>query len=234
MNNTFFVYDIINNTNPQVIFFYCCILIIMILIFTNINFSVTLFIGLICYSILIYYLWYNRNINIVSDKDKFDSKVEIVQPINNDNPKIVDFLYYMRDLKSLNFSLYNEIKRSFSNIIFLYNSIKNDKKLVFDYYDIINMIKLRILAKIESYNLITNSITYNDKIKKLKIMAENIINEILTELYEINKKYIYYNNYKNHTKVLTKNKVLEYNIFNSSNEYIRNTVPFDASNTYVL
>jgi hypothetical protein len=234
MNNTFFVYDIINNTNPQVIFFYCCILIIMILIFTNINFSVTLFIGLICYSILIYYLWYNRNINIVSNKDKFDSKVEIVQPINNDNPKIVDFLYYMRDLKSLNFSLYNEINCSFSNIIFLYNSIKNDKKLVFDYYDIINMIKLRILAKIESYNLITNSITYNDKIKKLKIMAENIINEILTELYEINKKYIYYNNYKNYTKVLTKNKVLEYNIFNSSNEYIRNTVPFDASNIYVL
>jgi hypothetical protein len=206
----------------------------MILIFTNINFSVTLFIGLICYSILIYYLWYNRNINIVSNKDKFDSKVEIVQPINNDNPKIVDFLYYMRDLKSLNFSLYNEINCSFSNIIFLYNSIKNDKKLVFDYYDIINMIKLRILAKIESYNLITNSITYNDKIKKLKIMAENIINEILTELYEINKKYIYYNNYKNYTKVLTKNKVLEYNIFNSSNEYIRNTVPFDASNIYVL
>lgn len=71
----------------------------------------------------------------------------------------------MRDLKSLNFSLYNEINVSFSNIIFLYNSIKNDKKLVFDYYDIINMIKLRILAKIESYNLITNSITYNDKIK---------------------------------------------------------------------
>lgn len=63
----------------------------MILIFTNINFSVTLFIGLIFYAILIYYLWYNRNINIVSDKEKFDSKVEIVQPINNDNPKIVDF-----------------------------------------------------------------------------------------------------------------------------------------------
>ena len=59
MTKTFFVYDIINNTNPQLIFFYCCILIIMLLIFTNINFSVTLFFGLIFYAVLIYYLWYN-------------------------------------------------------------------------------------------------------------------------------------------------------------------------------
>ena len=42
------------------------------------------------------------------------------------------------------------------------------------------------------------------------------------------------NNYNNSTKILTKNKVLEHNIFNSNNEYIRNTIPFDASYTYVL
>lgn len=239
MTKTFFVYDIINNTNPQLIFFYCCILIIMLLIFTNINFSVTLFFGLIFYAVLIYYLWYNRDINTIDNKEKFDYKVETVKLIknnnpNNDNPKIVDFLYYMRDLKSINFSLYNEINSSFSNIVFLYNSIKIDKKLVFDYYDIINMIKLRILAKLESYNLITNSNTYDDKISKLKLMAENIINEMLTELYDIKNKYLYYNNYNNSTKIITKNKVLEHNIFNSNNEYIRNTVPFDASYTYVL
>ena len=233
MNNTFFVYDIINNTEPQLIFFYCCILIIMLLIFTNINFSVTLFFGLIFYIGLIYYLWYNRKINIIDNKDKFNYKVETVK-LNSDNPKIVDFLYYMRDLKSINFSLYNEINTSFSNIIFLYNSIKIDKKLVFNYYDIINTIKLGILAKLESYNLITNSNTYDDKISKLKLMAEDIINEMLTELHDINKKYLYYNNYNNSTKILTKNKVLEHNIFNSSNEYIRNTIPFDASYTYVL
>jgi hypothetical protein len=233
MNNTFFVYDIINNTEPQLIFFYCCILIIMLLIFTNINFSVTLFFGLIFYIGLIYYLWYNRKINIIDNKDKFNYKVETVK-LNSDNPNIVDFLYYMRDLKSINFGLYNEINTSFTNIIFLYNSIKIDKKLVFNYYDIINMIKLRILDKLESYNLITNSNTYDDKISKLKLMAEHIINEMLTELYDINKKYLYYNNYNNSTKILTKNKVLEHNIFNSSNEYIRNTIPFDTSYTYVL
>ena len=233
MTNTFFVYDIINNTEPQLIFFYCCILIIMLLIFTNINFSVTLFFGLIFYIALIYYLWYNREINTIDNKDKFNYKVETVK-LNSDNPKIVDFLYYMRDLKSINFSLYNEINSSFSNIIFLYNSIKIDKKLVFNYYDIIKMIKLRILDKLESYNIITNSNTYDDKISKLKLMAEDIINEMLTELHDINKKYIHYNNYNNSTKILTKNTVLEHNIFNSSNEYVRNTVPFDASYTYVL
>lgn len=262
--NTFFVYDIVTNTTPQVIFYYCCILIIIILIFTNITVPITLFIGLIGYSILIYYLWYSRNINVVDNKEKFNSKVELLQSTNgttgstnnklesvngttgstNDKLEsaklisgkedIVDFLYYMRDLKGLNFSLYDEIYVSFSNIIFLYESIKTDKNLVFDYYNIINTIKLKILDKIESYNIITNSITYNDKIVNLKNMAENIINKLLTELYEISKKHIYYNNYNNSTKIITKNKVLEYNILDFNNENIRNNVPFSVSSTYVL
>ena len=266
-NNTFFVYDIITNTTPQVIFYYCCILIIIILIFTSITVPITLFIGLIGYSILIYYLWYSRNVNVVDSKEKFNSKLESIQTTNGNtgttngnmgttsnklesvqtvNSKlesiqlisgkedIVDFLYYMCDLKGLNFSLYDEIIVSFSNIIFLYNSIKTDKSLVFDYYNIINTIKLKILAKIESYNLITNSITYNEKIKNLKNMAENIINKMLTELYEISKKNIYYNNYNNSTKIITKNKVLEYNILDFNNENIGNNVPFSVSSTYVL
>ena len=262
--NTFFVYDIINNTTPQVIFYYCCILIIIILLLnTGINISLTIFIGLIGYSILIYYLWYSRNMNVVNNKDKFNTKLETTQTINgnqkyiNGNPDpayingstnpasetmqlisgkedIVDFLYYMRDLKGLNFSLYDEINVSFTNIVFLYNSIKIDKNLVFDYYNTINTLKLKILDKIESYNLITTSNTYNDKIKNLRLMAENIINRMLTELYEIGKKHIYYNNYKNSTKIITKNKVLEYNIFDSNNENIRNTVPFSVSSTYML
>jgi hypothetical protein len=260
-NNTFFVYDIINNTTPQVIFYYCCILIIFVLLLnTGINLSLTLFIGLIGYSILIYYLWYSRNTNVVNNKDKFNSKLETTQSINNgklesiNNGKlesingeksesvqlisskedIVDFLYYMRDLKGLNFSLYDEINVSFTNIIFLYNSIKIDKNLVFDYYNTINTLKLKILDKIESYNLITSSNTYNEKIKNLRLMAENIINKMLTELYEIGKKHIYYNNYKNSTRMITKNKVLEYNIFDSNNENIRNNVPFSVSSTYML
>jgi hypothetical protein len=260
-NNTFFVYDIINNTTPQVIFYYCCILIIFVLLLnTGINLSLTLFIGLIGYSILIYYLWYSRNMNVVNNKDKFNSKLETTQSINNgklesiNNGKlesingeksesvqlisskedIVDFLYYMRDLKGLNFSLYDEINVSFTNIIFLYNSIKIDKNLVFDYYNTINTLKLKILDKIESYNLITSSNTYNEKIKNLRLMAENIINKMLTELYEIGKKHIYYNNYKNSTRMITKNKVLEYNIFDSNNENIRNNVPFSVSSTYML
>jgi hypothetical protein len=271
--NTFFVYDIINNTAPQVIFYYCCILIIIILLLnTGINLSLTLFIGLIGYSILIYYLWYSRNTNVVNNKDKFNTKLETTHTINSipdpksinsiPDPKsingipypksindstasetmqligekedIVDFLYYMRDLKGINFSLYDEINVSFTNIVFLYNSIKIDKSLVFDYYNTINTLKLKILDKIESYNLITTSNTYNDKIKNLRLMAENIINRMLTELYEISKKNIYYNNYKNSTKIITKNKVLEYNIFDSNNENIRNTVPFSVSSTYML
>lgn len=253
--DTFFVYDIINNTTPQVIFYYCCILIIIILLLnTGINLSLTLFIGLIGYSILIYYLWYSRNTNIINNKDKFNTKLETTQSINgipdsesingipdsetmqliSGKEDIVDFLYYMRDLKGINFSLYDEINVSFTNIVFLYNSIKIDKSLVFDYYNTINTLKLKILDKIESYNLITTSNTYNDKIKNLRLMAENIINKILTELYEISKKHIYYNNYKNSTKIITKNKVLEYNIFDSNNENIRNTVPFSVSSTYML
>lgn len=265
-NNTFFVYDIINNTTPQIIFYYCCILIIIILLLnTGINLSLTLFIGLIGYSILIYYLWYSRNMNVVNNKDKFNSKLETTQSINkgklesingklesiNGKPEsingklesvqlisgkedIVDFLYYMRDLKGINFSLYDEINVSFTNIIFLYNSIKIDKSLVFDYYNTINTLKLKILDKIESYNLVTVSNTYNEKIKNLRLMAENIINKMLTELYEIGKKHIYYNNYKNSTRMITKNKVLEYNIFDSNNENIRNNVPFSVSSTYML
>ena len=54
-NNSNILYNIINNESNSVLFFYGVFLVITILIFTNINFSISLFIGLIFYSILVCY-----------------------------------------------------------------------------------------------------------------------------------------------------------------------------------
>jgi multisubunit Na+/H+ antiporter MnhB subunit len=69
------LYDIINNEEPQVIFNYFVLIIIFLFIFSNIDFKVSTFIGLIFCSIIIYYFNTYRSLNHTYGIEKKKRKI---------------------------------------------------------------------------------------------------------------------------------------------------------------
>ena len=241
---TFFLYDIANYEYPQVIFFYGVTLFIFIYIFTSIDFTFSLFVGLILFTVLLYYIWYYRKINSLNEVEKNNIKIDKINPnqspgnredlLINKYPRIVDFMFYMEEFKTYNLNVYNKIIYTFNNIIFLYESCLKDKTLINTYFDTINNLKLNILNNIESFNYTTDNVVYSKKIIKLKDEAENLINEFLSELDIVQKKNIHYNGYNINTKILKKSSVMPFNEFYDANEFIRNTTPVKVSELIVI
>ena len=241
---TFFLYDIATYEYPQIIFFYGVLFFIFVFIFTSIDVSFSLFVGIILFTVLLYYLWYYRKINSVNAVQKNNIKIDKINPnqspgnredlLVNKYPKIVDFMFYMEEFKNYNPDVYNQIIYTFNNIIFLYESSLKDKSLIDTYFDTINNLKLNILNNIESFNYTTDNVVYSKKLIKLKDEAEKLINELLSELSLVQKKNIYYNGYNIETKVLKKSSVMPFNEFYNFNEFIRNTTPVKVSDLIVI
>ena len=230
INNSNLLYNIINGEDDKVLFFYGVFLVIIILIFTNINFSVSLFIGLIFYCIIISYNHtYNQN-NIITEKYKISEKSKSVD-IVEENPEIVDFVFYLKSYKQFSTAIYNNIVTLLKNFIELYNNCIKNKKLINNYYSVLENLKLKILYSLESYNL--NRVNLKE-LHENKLEIEKILNTYLENLLLLNKKDIYYNGYDINTKILTTSNVLEYNRFDYENEYNRGILSFDMQNLQTI
>ena len=228
--NNNLLYNIINEENNQILFFYGVFLVIVILIFTNINFSVSLFIGLIFYCIIISYNHtYNQN-NKISEKYKISEKSKSVD-ILEENSKIIDFVFYLKSYKQFSTLIYNNIVTLLKNFIELYNDCIKNKKLINNYYSVLENLKLKVLYSLESFNL--NGANLKELYKN-KLEIEKILNTYLENLLLLNKKDIYYNGYNTNTKILTTNNVLEYNRFDYENEYNRGILSFDIQNLQTI
>jgi hypothetical protein len=227
------LYNIINFEEPQQIFFYFILLILFLFIFTNIDFSITLFIGIIFYSILIYYFYTNRNINNVDSAKKIKTKYETFSDTEDsvikEYPDIIDFIFYLSTFKEYNIDTFNEIINLFDNFIFLYNSILIDKSLSSTLFKSITLIKYSIINKIESFNLNTDNIILTEQIKKNRIKAEELLNKYLDNVLLIHKKNLYYNGYNNNTKIITSSNIIECNLFDTDKEFNRNRTIYDFS-----
>jgi hypothetical protein len=226
MDNNNLLYNIIKNEPNQLLFLYGVFLFIIILVFTNINFSFSLFIGLIIYSIVISYIYtYNTN-NTITEKYKLNQKSKSVG-INDENPEIVDFLFYLESYKQFSIYIYNNIVILLKNFIKLYNDCITNKKLINDYYSVLENLKFLILYTLESFNL--NGANLKE-LKKNKLEIEKILNKYLEQLLLLQKKDLYYNGFNTKTKILTTDNVVEYNKFDYRNEYNRGIRSFDIQN----
>ena len=146
------LYNIINFEEPQQIFYYFIYLIIFLFVFTNIDFSITLFIGIIFFSILIYYFYTNRNKNYIDSEQKLNAKYETFNDESNstikDYPDIVDFIFYLSTFKKYNQDTFNDIVKLFDNFIFYYNSIKIDKSLADISFKTMKNIKINLFISL--------------------------------------------------------------------------------------
>ena len=226
----FFLYNIINFEEPKQIFIYFVILVIFLFIFSNINFSISLFIGLIFFTILLFYLHTDRNKNFIDFEKKLDKKFETFKETNitetsNKNlrnyPDIVDFIFYLSTLKNYNINVFQSIINLFNRFIELYDSINIDKSLASTLFKNMTTIKVQIINNIESFLFTTNNILFTKQINKFKIKGEKLLNKYLDNILLINKKYNYYNGYNINTNIITNNNILEYNFSNTNYDNIR-------------
>lgn len=96
------IYNIISNDSPQIIFNYFIGIVIFIFIFNKINFNINILIGLLFFSILVYYIYTYRNINEINNNEKYNEKFNLLYTDNNllkRYSNITDILFYIRDLK---------------------------------------------------------------------------------------------------------------------------------------
>jgi len=226
----FSLYNIINFEEPKQIFLYFVIFVIFLFIFSNINFSISIFIGLIFFAILLFYLHTDRNKNFIDSEKKLDTKFQTFKQNNitetsNKNlinyPDIVDFIFYLSTLKNYNPNVFQDIINLFNQFIDLYDSINIDKSLASSLFKNMTNIKIKIINNIESFLFTTNNNLFTKQINKYKIKGEKLLNKYLDKILLINKKYNYYNGYNINTNIITNNNILEYNFSNTNYDNIR-------------
>lgn len=229
-DSKFFLYNIINFEEPKQIFIYFIILVIFLFIFSNINFSISLFIGLIFFTILLFYLNTDRNKNFIDFEKKLDKKFETFKEKNitetsNNNlknyPDIVDFIFYLSTFKNYNPNVFQDIINLFNRFIELYDSVNIDKSLASTLFKNMTTIKVKIINNIESFIFTTNNVVFTKQINKFKVKGEKLLNKYLEKILLINKKYNYYNGYNINTNIATNNNILEYNFSNTNYDNIR-------------
>jgi hypothetical protein len=228
--SNFFLYNIINFEEPQQIFIYFVILVIFLFIFSNIDFSISLFIGLIFFTILLFYLHTQRNKNYIDFEKKLDTKFETFKETNisettNKNlrnyPDVVDFIFYLSTFKNYNPNVFHDIINLFNRFIELYDSVIIDKSLASTLFKNMTSIKVKIINNIESFLFTTNNKVFTRQITKSRIRGEKLLNKYLDRILLINKKYNYYNGYNINTNIITNNNILEYNFSNTNYDNIR-------------
>jgi len=227
IENSSFFYDIINNQSKSTLFFFSVLFVITILIFSNIEISFSLFVGLIIYILFIRYYATMNNTQIINEKEKFKIKNNKYN-ISNNHPEIIDFLFNIEDFKLFSFILFNELKILIINFVNTYDNCINDYSLINDYYNTLVNLKLKILITIENFNI---NGAPKDIIINNKLMIENILNKYLDNLKLLNDKNNYYNGFDLYAKVIENNNDNKpSNLFDYANIYRGNLLDFDIQN----
>ena len=227
IENSSFLYDIKKSQSNFTLFFFSVLFVITILIFSSIEITFTLFVGLIIYVLFIKYYSTMNDTQNINEQEKFEIKKNKYN-ISNNHPKIIDFLFNIEDLKQFSFILFNELKILIINFVNTYDDCINDYTLVNDYYNTLINLKLKILITIENFNI--NSAP-KDIVIKNKQMIENILNKYLDNLKLLNDKNNYYNGYDLYAKEIEdNNNIKPSNLFDYENVYRGNLLDFNIQN----
>lgn len=226
IENSSFIYNIINSQSNFTLFFFSVLFVITILVFSSIEITFTLFVGLIIYVLFIkYYSTINDKKNI-NEEEKFKIKKNKYD-ISDNHPEIIDFLFNIEDLKQFSFILFNELKILIINFVNTYDDCINDYTLVNDYYNTLVNLKLKILITIENFNI---NGAPKDIVINNKQMIENILNKYLENLKILNNKNNYYNGFDLYAKEIEDNNIKPSNLFDYANIYRGNLLDFNIQN----
>jgi len=226
IENSSFIYDIINSQSKFTLFFFSVLFVITILVFSSIEITFTLFVGLIIYVLFIKFYSTMNNIKNINEQEKFKIKKNKYN-ISDNHPDIIDFLFNIEDLKQFSFILFNELKILIINFVNTYDDCINDYTLVNDYYNTLVNLKLKILITIENFNI---NGAPKDIVINNKQMIENILNKYLENLKLLNNKNNYYNGFDLYAKEIEDNNIKPSNLFDYANIYRGNLLDFNIQN----
>jgi hypothetical protein len=202
-NTNNILFNILNNDEPHTIFIYGIMLTFFLFIFSNINFNTNILIGLLFFSILIYYIYTYRLINTINSNKKENIKFNTVCTPNTrleKYPEIIDVLYYMDDYKAYNISLFDELIILFNSFIELYEDCLKDITLINSVFINLRGIEINIYDTINSFIFSVSNNNYCNKLLEIKKETNIILNKLLNNLITIHKKLIYYNGYNINTQ----------------------------------
>lgn len=107
------LYDIITQSEPNILFNYSILLIIAILLFSNLNLTINFIVAIFVGFIIINYLYTHKTIYdtsiLTEKKEKFDM-INTTNEILKNHDKFTNVLFYIEDFEYLNISLYDTLK----------------------------------------------------------------------------------------------------------------------------
>lgn len=197
------IFSQICNSDGQTIFIYFVITVILIAIFKNIDMGINILVAFMLSCVIILFLnsSYISKQQEIDDiiKEKYDSinpKTETVRSY----PEIIDFLFSIQDFYMYNVPSYEDMVDSLENILLLYDESKMDNSKAGINYGLIMGLRKQSVDSLHSiiYNIPSDP-RYIDKLDKAIKDLDTIIFDILNDVYDINKLYIFNNGYDRYT-----------------------------------
>lgn len=224
------IFNIINNSKPNILFNYSIIIVALVLIFNSINLSHNAMIGVFVSLTIIYYLYTYRSINDISTEKKINEKYDLINTRSSVLKKYVkftDILFYIDDFKYLNIPLFNMLTLQIESFCNTFESCMTDFKLIDTLHSTLIQLKLNIMASVNNLSFSLNNPVMQEKINRVRNELENFLNEYLKIIVENHKKNIYYNGYNKNSKLIDDSNVLALNSFKVNDYKINN---FNYSN----
>jgi hypothetical protein len=224
------VFNIINNSKPNILFNYSIIIVALVLIFNSINLYQNATIGIFVSLTVIYYFYTFRSINDISTEKKINEKYDLINTrssVLEKHIKFTNILFYMDDFKYLNIPLFNILTSQIESFCNTFESCMTNFKLIDTMYSTLIQLKLNIMASINNLSFLSGNFVMQEKINRIRNELENVLNKYLKIIVGNYKKNIYYNGYNKNSKLIDDSNVLALNSFEVHDYKINN---FNYSN----
>ena len=232
--NNNLLYNIINNSEPNILFNYSIIIVISLLLFKQLDFTYNIIFSLFIGSSIVYYLYTYKSLYDITKETKISEKYNLIntkKSVLKNHVKFTNIIFYMDDLKPLNIQLFDKIVSQIESFCNTFESCMTDFKLIDILYPTLIQLKINILISINNLSLSLHHELMQKKIDRVRNELENILNDYLKIIIGNHRKNIYYNGYNNGSKIIYDTAVLPINSFNVHDYKINN---FNFSNLEFL
>lgn len=189
----------IDNSDSKTLFIYGIIIIIFLAIFQRLSVGINIVLALVLASLLILYLNSKNQLEQKNIKEIYDNKTNLIRPkpkkIQN-YPKFLDFVFSIQDFYNYNVPAYELMIDSIDNILELYEESINDYSLAAINYNLVDNQRKEAVNNLHSIiHNIPSSTGLINKFNESIIMLNNLIYEIMDNIYSFHKLDLFNNGY---------------------------------------
>lgn len=193
----------IGNSDGTTIFLYFVIIVTIFAVLKNIDMGINILVALILSCVIILFL---NSLYVDKKKEVENIREEKYNSINpktetiRSYPEIVDFLFSIQDFYMYNVPSYEDMVDSLDNILVLYDESKTDNSKAGINYGLIMGEQKQAVNSLHAiiYNIPSDP-RYIDKLDEAVQDLDTIIFNILDDVYNLNRLYVFNNGYDRYT-----------------------------------